>query len=171
MRRAHEPPELGAPLDFLRRLWELNHAIERLSSKMERTIGVTAQQRLVLRCVGKLPGIGASELAALLHLDRGTVSASLRRLTDRGLMRRTCDPSDGRRVTLVLTASGRTLDVAATGTVEHAVDSLLRQTPDKEVEATALVLSRLAELLRTAHLSDVPGAQRPKRRAGGARAT
>lgn len=162
---------MGAPLAFLRQVWAMNHALERLSSKMEKSIGVTAQQRLVLRCVGKQPGIGASELAALLHLDRGTVSASLRRLSDRGLMRRRSDPNDGRRVTLVLTASGRRLDVAATGTVEHAVELLLRETPAAEVAATVVVLSRLAELLRTTPVGEASTRQRPKQNPQGSRAT
>lgn len=164
MTHARKPPGLGAPLEFLRRVWELNHALAQLSSKMERTIGVTAQQRLVLRCVGKRPGITASELAGLLHLDRGTVSASLARLTERGLMLGCDDPTDGRRVALALTASGRKLDVTSTGTVEHAVDSLLRHTPPAEIEAAALVLSRLAELMRTALVGDAASAARAKRK-------
>jgi MarR family transcriptional regulator, organic hydroperoxide resistance regulator len=165
VRAIDEAPELGAPLDFLRRVWELNHALERLSSRMEKTIGVTAQQRLVLRCVGKRPGITASELADLLHLDRGTVSTSLSRLADRGLMLRGSDPADGRRVTLTLTARGRRLDVASTGTVEHAVELLLRQAPGEETRAAASVLSQLAELLRTTPVGEVPGMPPPKRKA------
>lgn len=162
MTHADEGSGLGPPLDFLRRVWELNHALERLSSRMERTIGVTAQQRLVLRCVGKRPGITASELAGLLHLDPGTVSTSLRRLSERGLMRGSSDPTDGRRVALSLSASGRKLDVAATGTVEHAVESLLRQTRKQEIESAAMVLARLADLMRTATVGAAPRAPRTK---------
>jgi MarR family transcriptional regulator, organic hydroperoxide resistance regulator len=71
---------LGPALDFLQRLWRLNHALERLSSRMERQLGITAQQRLIIRCIGKYPGVGAGQLAALLHVDPGTVSAALNRL-------------------------------------------------------------------------------------------
>ena len=35
---------------------------------MERSLGITAPQRLVLRCVGKFPGVSAGRLATLLHL-------------------------------------------------------------------------------------------------------
>ena len=69
---------LGPELDFLRRLWRLSHALERVSSRMKRRLGVTAQQRMILRCVGKYPGLPAGQLAELLHLDPGTISASLR---------------------------------------------------------------------------------------------
>lgn len=58
-------------LEFMQHLWALNHAVERTSLRMERELGVTAQQRLVLRCVGKYPGMMPTQVAALLHLDRG----------------------------------------------------------------------------------------------------
>lgn len=54
---------LGPALDFMRKVSALNHALERVSSHMERTLGVTAPQRLILRCVGKYPGITAGQLA------------------------------------------------------------------------------------------------------------
>ena len=50
---------LEPPLDFLQHLWELNHALEQRSLQMERTMGVTAQQRLALRCIGHHPGLTA----------------------------------------------------------------------------------------------------------------
>jgi DNA-binding MarR family transcriptional regulator len=139
---------LGRALDFLRRVSELNHALERVSSRMERTLGVTAQQRLVLRCVGKYPGITAGQLATVLHLDPGTVSASLRRLAERKLLVRRHDPRDKRRVVLGLTATGRKLDQPTTGTVEHAVQQLFDQLDEVDISTTGTVLARLSTLLQ-----------------------
>jgi hypothetical protein len=60
------PVSLDFPLEpalaFMQKVWHLNHALERLSSAMEKELGVTAQQRFLLRCVGKYPGIAASQL-------------------------------------------------------------------------------------------------------------
>ncbi|MDX2167710.1 MAG: MarR family transcriptional regulator [Deltaproteobacteria bacterium] len=147
MRRRADGPRpaaaLGAALEFLQHLWRLNHALERLSLRMEATLGVTAQQRLVIRCLGKRPGMTAGQLAALLHLDPGTISAALRRLERKGLLARRRDPRDRRRVTVELTAAGLALDRPAPGTVEHAVAGLLRASRSTQVEATTALLGRL----------------------------
>jgi DNA-binding MarR family transcriptional regulator len=139
---------LNPALSFLQRVWELNHALERLSNQMERRLGITAPQRFIVRCVGKYPGMTAGQLATILHLDRGSVSAALRRLEQQGILKRRRDPRDGRRVTLGLTPKGRSLDVAQSGTVESAVVHLLESSSKAEIEATRSVLRRLSTALR-----------------------
>lgn len=138
---------LGPALDFLQRLWQLNHALERVSGRMEQRIGVTAQQRLMLRCVGKYPGMTAGQLATLLHVDPGTVSATLSRLENKGLLLRRRDPRDKRRVSLGLTAKGRALDHPAVGTVEGAVERLLASVPEDQLRTMEDVVDRLTRFL------------------------
>ncbi len=138
---------LGGALDFLERTWRVNHAMQRVSNRMARDLGLTGPQRLVVRCVGKYPGLTASQLASLLHLDRGTVSAALNRLEGKGLVERRADPRDGRRVTLGLTAEGRSLDRPTEHTVEAAVESLLERLSDADRETTMRVLAMLAQAL------------------------
>ncbi len=138
---------LGPALDFLQRLWQLNHALEKVSSRMEKCLGVTAQQRLIVRCVGKYPGMTAGQLANLLHVDPGTVSASLRRLESRGLLERRRDPRDKRRASLGLTAKGRALDRPSEGTVENAVERLLGCTRAAELSAMVAIVEQLTGLL------------------------
>jgi DNA-binding MarR family transcriptional regulator len=138
---------LGTALDFLQRLWQLNHALEKVSSRMEKRLGVTAQQRLILRCVGKYPGMTAGQLASLLHVDPGTVSASLSRLEGKGLLERRRDPRDKRRASLGLTAKGRALDHAAAGTVERAVERLLHGANADELASMVKIVDQLTGLL------------------------
>lgn len=138
---------LGPALDFLQRLWQLNHALEKVSSRMEKRLGVTAQQRLVLRCVGKYPGMTAGQLASLLHVDPGTVSASLSRLESKGLLERRRDPRDKRRASLGLTAKGRALDRPAEGTVEYAVERLIQGARAEELASMVNIVEQLTGLL------------------------
>jgi DNA-binding MarR family transcriptional regulator len=144
---AREAPALDPALDFLERLWQLNQALEQLSRRMEKRYGVTAQQRLMIRCVGRFSGIGAGQLASLLHVDPGTVSATLKRLEGKGLLRRHRDPRDKRRTALFLTARGRTLEKPLPGTVEEAVERLLEAVHTREVGALTRVAGKLAHLL------------------------
>jgi MarR family transcriptional regulator, organic hydroperoxide resistance regulator len=138
---------LTPALELLTHVWMLNHALERVSSRMDRDLGVTAQQRLVLRCVGKFPGITAGQLATVLHLDPGTISAALRRLEAKGLLDRRRDLRDRRRVNLGLTAQGRALDRPTDHTVEHGVDRLLDTARQADLTTAKRVLRRLTELL------------------------
>lgn len=138
---------LGDALEFLQRVWRLEQAIERLSSRMVKRLGVTAQQRLVLRCIGKYPGITPGQLASVLHVDPGTISAALRRLEARRLIERRRDDVDSRRVTLGLTKGGRALDVPTSGTLEEAVTELLASTRAAELAAATAVIERLAAIV------------------------
>src|SRR6478609_5163661 len=91
------PLPLGDALDLMRKLWTLNHELERLSARVQRRFGITAQQRMTLRIVGRFPGITAGRLSAVLCVDAATVSTTLARLESRGLLTRTKDPHDRRR--------------------------------------------------------------------------
>ena len=67
----------------------------------ERQIGLTGQQRLVLRFLGESPGMTAGDLAQVLHLDPSTLTGIVWRLERGGFVRRAADPHDGRRFLLV----------------------------------------------------------------------
>jgi len=114
---------------------------------MEKRLGVTAQQRLILRCVGKYPGLTAGRLAGLLHVDPGTLSAALHRLESKGFLDRRRDPRDKRRASLGLTAKGRALDLPATGSVEDAVERLLESASAEDLDSMVNIVDRLTGLL------------------------
>jgi DNA-binding MarR family transcriptional regulator len=162
-----EPPDkselaLGPALDFLRRLWRLNHALERISLQMEKTLGVTAQQRLLLRCVAQYPGVTPGRLARALHVHPGTISSTVKRLEQKGLVVRTRDPTDSRRVGLGLTRRGRAFDVNKPGTVEDAAEELLGSRSERDLRASLNVLETLTRLLEGRALAprDSSGAAR-----------
>jgi MarR family transcriptional regulator, organic hydroperoxide resistance regulator len=141
------PLPVRGSLEFLQCLWRTSHALEQRSRRMERTMGVTAPQRLVLRLLGRFPGITAGQLARSLHVDPGTLSASLRRLEARRLIERRRDPADSRRVTIGLTHQGRAMDVPRVGTIEAAADALLASASPADLAATVRVLNRFSEIL------------------------
>jgi MarR family transcriptional regulator, organic hydroperoxide resistance regulator len=167
MTAAGKQLSLGSALDFMRGLWQLNHALERHSSKMEDELDVSAQQHWIIRCVGKYPGVTAGQLASQLHLDPGTVSAALGRLERKAMLERRRDPRDRRRVVLGLTRRGRALYAAST--LENAVDELLATSEPHAVAATLQLLSSLSERLAAGAIAD-GAAPRAKRRARSGRA-
>lgn len=142
--------DFGPALDFMRGLWRLNHAMELTSGQMERAIGITAQQRMIIRCIGKRPGLTPSQLAALLHVDRSTISTAINRMERDELLERRCDERDRRSVTLWLSARGKRLDKPSKQTIESAVERLLVTVSRPDLLAAKRVMVRLAEQLEAA---------------------
>ena len=145
---AKDNPRLGDVLDFMRLLWAVDHGLQSMSKRMEAKIGVTGPQRLVIRIVGRYPGISAGELAEILELHPSTLTGVLRRLQERGIVERRTDPKDGRRALFELTPRGKELDAMRVGTVESIVRSTIKTLPRRKIESAQEVLTTLAESLR-----------------------
>lgn len=142
-----EDVDLGEGLEFMRLLWGVNHALEASSKRMDTAIGVTGPQRLVIRIVGRFPGISAGRLARLMHVHPSTLTGILGRLVTRGHIRRDPDPADARRALFSLTAKGRELDALRAGTVEAKVRATLTRFPNARLSATQAVLAAITEAL------------------------
>ena len=157
---------LGPVLGLLREWWALNHAFERTSRRMAGRLGVTAPQRMLVRVIGRYPGIGPGDLAAVLHLDAGTISATLGRLEEARLVRRKQTRPDRRRVALGLTAKGRALDADDEQTIEGALARVLARAPTGDVAVLRSFLAAFAEELDgvAAAPADEPPAAPLKRR-------
>ena len=59
-------------LEFIRRMWAVDHELQRVSKRMVSRIGLTAPQRLAVRFIGLHEGLTLGGLAELLHLHAGT---------------------------------------------------------------------------------------------------
>ena len=140
-----EPRDLGEVLDFLRLLWAIEHLLKSTSKRMQRRLGVTGPQRLVLRVVEQYPDMSAGELAAILHLHPSTVTGIVERLVQRRLLVRSRDKVDQRRVQLRPTSRGpRGLRGP---TVETAVKRVLDRAKPGDVRAARRVLETLVSAL------------------------
>ena len=140
--------ELGPVLDFMQRLWAVVHELQSISKRMDATLGVTGPQRLVIRILGRRPGLSAGELAAIMHVHPSTLTGVLRRLQARALVERRVDPGDARRVLLHLTTSGRRLDQKRIGTVEDGIERALARLGRRQATSTGAALKVVMEELR-----------------------
>src|SRR5438309_2991574 len=138
--------QLGPVLEFMKQLWAVDHGLQSVSKRMEARFGITGPQRLVVRIVGRFPGISAGGLADVLHVHPSTLTGVLRRLEARGVVQRRGDPKDGRRALFGLTMRGKKLDTLRTGLVEQAVKRALARLPS-EIAASQRMLAALASEL------------------------
>ena len=91
--------------------------------------------------------MSAGELAQRIVQTSGGVTKTMRRLVDRGLVRRVADPDDGRRSLLELTPEGLTLARETLVLTLDAFDSEIGDLDAAEREGVATAVQRLvAEL-------------------------
>lgn len=135
------------PLALLRLLWQVHHGLQSASKRMERDLGVTGPQRLVVRLLSESPGMTAGALADLLHLDPGTMSGIVQRLLRDRLVRRAADPHDRRRFLLALTPQGQRVASRREGTVEERVTLAVRELGPEEMRAAQRAMQVLASKL------------------------
>jgi DNA-binding MarR family transcriptional regulator len=141
---------LGRVFEFMQIIWAVDHGLNKISKHMEATLGVTGPQRLVIRLVGRFPGISPGRLAQLLRLHPSTLTGILKRLEAHRLVTRRPDERDRRRMLLELTRRGRRLDRPMRGTLEAAVRSVLVATSPRKVSAAHEVLAALVRELEAA---------------------
>jgi len=145
----NQRPPLGEVLEFMRLLWAVDHGLQSTSKRMESKLGLTGPQRLVLRLVGRFPGITAGRLAHIMHVHPSTLTGVLKRMEKRGLIERKADPLDGRKALFALTEVGQAMDVPTTGTVEAAVQRAMSRMSRARLSSAQDVLTALAEELGT----------------------
>jgi DNA-binding MarR family transcriptional regulator len=83
-----------------------------MKAETERRIsgyGVHVGQQFVLEYLWEREGRSPGELAALLNVERSTITQTVRRMASAGLVRQEADDEDGRRAQIRLTPRGRAL--------------------------------------------------------------
>jgi DNA-binding MarR family transcriptional regulator len=130
-------------------LWAVDHGLQSASKRMEASFGITGPQRLVVRIVGRFPGISAGGLADVLHVHPSTLTGVLRRLEARGVVQRRGDPKDRRRALFGLTMRGKKLDTLRTGLVEQAVKRALARLPSEIAPSQRMLAALASELDRS----------------------
>ena len=109
--------------------------------------GVLSQHsaRVVLRLLAHRDGMRQSELAQKAHLSAPTISATLRRMEEEGLITRRACEKDGRAVGVYLTETGRARHESMIAML-RTLDSVLMQGFDEaETRALADMLERMRE--------------------------
>jgi len=119
-------------------------AVARLFDDVLRPLGLTSGQFSLLMSLNRPEPPGMASVAALLALDRTTLTANLKPLARRGLVKVTVDPADRRSRRLVLTPAGRTRLAAAVPVWKEthaAIERRLARADPERLRADLLALS------------------------------
>jgi len=107
--------------------------------------GPTPRQFAVMLAAHQEPGINQTDLVRKSGIDRSTLTEILRRLIDRGLIRRKKSPTDGRTNALYITNQGETLLHRSLPAVIRAQQRIMEPIARDRVEDVMAALEILAE--------------------------
>lgn len=119
-----------------------------LDAQLRRDAGVNHFEYQVMAILSMHPGrsLRMSRLADLTDGSLSRLSHTVRRLEDRGWVRRSADPDDRRAVTATLTADGtRTLEAAAPGHVAEVRARVFDPLTPTQVAQLRTIATRIVE--------------------------
>lgn len=103
-----------APTDMMCfALYSAHHAMQQAYAPLLKEIGLTYPQYLVMSALWSGDGRTVGALGRELQLESNTLTPLLKRLEAQGLVRRTRDSEDERRVLVRLTSAGREVQARA----------------------------------------------------------
>ena len=108
-------------------------------------LDVTPIQYASLKCLWEEDGQMPSQLAETLHLDSSTVTGILSRLQDKGLIIRSFNTGDRRKVIVHLTDEGRALEKPVIEIIERLNHELTDGISEADMEVFHKVIGTITE--------------------------
>lgn len=142
---------LALDLQLCFSLYTTGRLMTRLYRPLLEPLGLTYLQYLVMLALWERSPESVGELGRRLDLDSGTLTPLLKRMETAGLVTRTRDPADERRVAVALTGKGRDLRARA-AEVPGSIYLRLRG-GGLDLASLKASLDELIEVLRTAAAS------------------
>jgi DNA-binding MarR family transcriptional regulator len=119
---------------------------EDLDGRALAAVGLPVRHYALLALLEDGPVARQHELGAMIGLDRSTTATLVRRLADRGLVRRTPMPGNNRVLVLELTPEGDALRAAGARLLGESERTLLTPLTPAERDQLRHVLDRLLEV-------------------------
>ena len=105
-------------------MYSTSLAMTKLYKRLLKPLDITYPQYLVMMVLWEKDEVTVSELGARLFLDSGTLTPLLKRMESMGLLTRSRDADDERRVIVTLTQQGRELRGKAMALPEKLICAL-----------------------------------------------
>ena len=127
-------------------------AFRAAAQTVEDVLGISGAQHFVLQRLADAPALSLNDLAARTLTHKSSVSVVVRRLVERGFVRRQRSPADGRSIELTLTPAGRRALERAPDSAQNRMLAALRRFPPRQLARFASLFERFTEELGVAGL-------------------
>lgn len=124
-----------------------NLKVHRALNQSLAELDLSLAQHEILLSIWQNSGITQKALAENLLVVKSNVSALLKKLEARGLVRRAPDPADSRNNRLTLTGAGRALVQQSFARQNRIIDAMASVMSDEDLERVAAIMSRVGKAL------------------------
>lgn len=124
-------------------LYACSRAITRAYGPLLEDSGLTYTQYITMMALWEYGPMSVKDLGSCLLLDSGTLTPLLKKLETRGLIERTRDTSDERRLVVSLTPKGQALEDEVAD-VPHKMASMVTLTPEEGMQLGTLLYKVIA---------------------------
>jgi DNA-binding MarR family transcriptional regulator len=131
-------------------------AIDQHSRNLIQSHGLTGPQALLLTEIVRSQVLTGSELAKRVSLSQATVTDIVKRLEGRGLLERSRDESDKRKMILRATGQGEALVKQSVPLLQERFQSRLGELKEWEQNQLLSALQRIAEMMNAEDLDAAP---------------
>jgi len=131
-------------------------AVDLHSRRLAQSHGLTGPQALVLREVIGAGAMAAGDLARAVSLSQATITDIVKRLEMKGLLTRTRDEADKRRVMITATTRGEDLNAMAPPLLQQTFTRKFQLLEDWEQSLLLSAMQRIAGLMDAKDLDAAP---------------
>jgi DNA-binding MarR family transcriptional regulator len=142
--------------EILRSLRRIIRAVDLYSRRLIAQTGLSGPQLVCLRALARLGSMQTQQLADTVHLSAATVCGILNRLEQRGLVARTRQSDDRRRVVVSLTEAGADNVDNAPPAMHDKFLQQLRELPPAKRQAMQATLATIVEMMAADELDAAP---------------
>ncbi len=142
--------------ELLIALRKIIRAIDMHSRKLNKEVGLTGPQLMVLQNVGKHSGVMVREIAETINLSSATVTSVLDRMEARGLINRVRSTVDKRKVGVYLTEVGEQALSTAPLPLQENFTNKFNALQEWEKSQMVATLQRLASMMDAQNVDAAP---------------
>lgn len=142
--------------NILIELRKIIQAIDLNSKKLEKQVGLTGPQLVILQEISRLGTVSVGEVAKNVSLSQGTVTGILERMEKRGVVVRQRNRRDKRRVMVRVTESGNALLADAPSVMQESFVPKFNELQSWEKNMILSALQRLVIIMNTTENKAVP---------------
>lgn len=142
--------------ELLVALRKVIRAIDMRSRQLNKDVGLTGPQLLVLQEVGKNPGIMVKQIAQSINLSPATITSILDRMESRALVNRVRSTEDKRKVGVFLSETGQAALAAAPLPLQEHFLNRFNRLEEWEKSLMVSTMQRIATMMDAAEIDAAP---------------
>ncbi|MFO7823466.1 MAG: MarR family transcriptional regulator [Cyclobacterium sp.] len=124
------------------------HSISRMYNQKANMEGITTSMGFVLINIHSIEGTAATKIAPMMGLETRSLTRILKTMEEKGLIRKSPDPTDKRSVRIFLTNLGKEKKSAAVQTINNFNQKIRHALTDEELKSFFSLFKKINQVIQ-----------------------